>query len=196
MCGLMLACLVACCLSTAASPLVSIRTARREDVPALRALAASIESNVPGCSWFESQITDSHYHCLIAILPGSATVVGIALAKMMSADDALPGRAHLSILVVDKRQRRRGCGRLLVQSLRDHLTSTRASTGMCISLYVRESNGAALHFYRKLGFRVHTRVHGYYHSQTPAEDALLLVAGLDELDSTHIACTVEPIHRA
>ena len=181
----MLACLVTW-LSATASPLVSIRAARREDVSALRALAASVESNVPDDSWFESQITEARCHCLIATLPSSA-IAGIALAKLTSADDALPGRAHLSFLVVDKRQRRRGCGRLLVQSLRDRL----ASRATIISLYVRECNGTALRFYRKLGFRVHTRVRGYYRSRaTPtgsAEDALLLVAELDELD---FACTV------
>jgi len=176
-------------LSATTSPLVSIRAARREDVSALRALAASVESNVPDGSWFESRITDTRCHCLIATLPGSA-IAGIALAKLTSADDALPGRAHLSFLVVDKRQRRRGCGRLLVQSLRDRLVATRATS---ISLYVRESNGAALRFYRKLGFRVHTRVRGYYRSRaTPtgsAEDALLLVAELDELDFAGTVCT-------
>ena len=162
----------------AASPALSIRAARPEDVCALRALLM-VESNVPDSSWFETQITETQCHCLIATLPGSV-VVGIALAKLTSADDTLPGRAHLSFLVVDKRQRRRGCGRLLVQSLRDRLMAH----ATCISLYVRESNGAALRFYRKVGFHVHSRVRGYYHRATPngyAEDALLLVAGLDEL---------------
>ena len=49
----------------------------------------------------------------------------------------------------------------------------------CISLFVRESNRAALSFYRKVGFRVHRRVRAYYRSPAPAEDALLLVRGLD-----------------
>ena len=185
---LMLACLVAW-LAATASPLVSIRAARREDASALRALAASVESHVPSKSWFEVQIAQARCHCLIATLPDSA-IAGIALARLMSADDALPGRAHLSFLVVDKEQRRRGCGRLLVQSLRDRLVASRATS---ISLYVRESNEAALRFYRKLGFRVHTRVRGYYRSPaTPsgsAEDALLLVAELDELDFAGTVCT-------
>ena len=185
---LMLACLVAW-LAATASPLVSIRAARREDASALRALAASVESHVPSESWFQVQIAQARCHCLIATLPDSA-IAGIALARLTSADDALPGRAHLSFLVVDKEQRRRGCGRLLVQSLRDRLVASRATS---ISLYVRESNEAALRFYRKLGFRVHTRVRGYYRSPaTPsgsAEDALLLVAELDELDFAGAVCT-------
>ena len=190
----MLACLVTW-LAATASPLVSIRAARREDASVLRALAASVESHVPSESWFEVQIAHARCHCLIATLPGSV-IAGIALARLTRADDALPGRAHLSFLVVAKKQRRRGCGRLLVQSLRDRLVAARATS---MSLYVRESNGAALRFYRKLGFRVHTRVRGYYRHRrhrrdyrsppVSAEDALLLVAELDELDFAGTVCT-------
>ena len=84
---LMLACLVAW-LAATASPLVSIRAARREDASALRALAASVESHVPSKSWFEVQIAQARCHCLIATLPDSA-IAGMPVIRVWTAKNVV-----------------------------------------------------------------------------------------------------------
>ena len=84
---LMLACLVAWLVATA-SPLVSIRAARREDASALRALAASVESHVPSESWFEVQIAQARCHCLIATLPDSA-IAGMPVVRVWEAENVV-----------------------------------------------------------------------------------------------------------
>ena len=114
--------LAALLLSTLGSSLFAIRSARREEAGALRELSASIEPDVPECSWFEEKLTsDSRCLCLVAE-SSPATLVGVVLAKVVAAD-RLPRRAHVSILVVSEPTRRRGCGRLLLERLQDRMAA-------------------------------------------------------------------------
>lgn len=82
--------------------------------------------------------------------------------------------AHLLLLAVDPRRRRRGLGSALVCWLED--TARAAGLGV-IRLEARCSNPAALVFYGRLGYREVTRVPGLYRG---VEDGVRLAKDLWE----------------
>jgi ribosomal-protein-alanine N-acetyltransferase len=84
-----------------------------------------------------------------------------AFAIMRYADDV----AHLNLLAVDPRHRRRGVGGQLIRWLEE--TADTAGT-FVIGLELRASNESALRFYTKLGYREIDRVPGYYQGVEPA----------------------------
>lgn len=74
-------------------------------------------------------------------------------------------KAHLNLLAVKVRHRRRGLGRRLLQWLEE--TAQTAGT-FKISLELRESNRAAQEFYKRLGYRPCKRIAGYYQGRENA----------------------------
>lgn len=62
-------------------------------------------------------------------------------------------------IAVDPDSQRSGIGRLLFQSLLDHVVDERADIDR-VELIARESNEKALHFYESLGFRREGRLSG------------------------------------
>lgn len=75
------------------------------------------------------------------------------------------GKAHLNLLAVKVRRRRRGLGQCLMRWLEE--TAMTAGT-FKISLELRESNRTAHHFYQRLGYRPSKRIAGYYHGREAA----------------------------
>lgn len=73
--------------------------------------------------------------------------------------------AHLVLLCVQPLQWQRGIGRRLIEW---QLASARVAGMASIQLELRADNGAALSFYRRLGFTETKRVPGYYDGQIPA----------------------------
>jgi len=82
--------------------------------------------------------------------------------------------AHLVLLCVQPMQWQRGIGRRLIEWL---LASARVAGMASIRLELRADNGAALSFYRRLGFTETKLVPGYYDGQIPALGMTLRIRG-------------------
>jgi len=76
---------------------------------------------------------------------------------------------HINTLAVAQAHRRRGLATFL---LREVMAEAARDGARRATLEVRESNGAALELYARLGFRVTARRGDYY--TNPVEDALIL----------------------
>jgi [ribosomal protein S18]-alanine N-acetyltransferase len=70
------------------------------------------------------------------------------------------GFARIFTLMVDPAARGQGLGRRLVRAAE---REARRRGCFTLSLEVREDNQAARGLYQTLGYREHTRLHGYYH---------------------------------
>lgn len=81
------------------------------------------------------------------------------------------GEAHIATLAVDPRQRNRGFGKLLLQTM---LADAQAHGGCNATLEVRASNLVAQHLYAAFGFELVGRRKNYYTDNH--EDALLMTA--------------------
>lgn len=79
------------------------------------------------------------------------------------------GETEILNLAVEPHSRHQGVARALLSA---SLEATRAAGASLVFLEVRESNAAAIAFYRFHGFRQTGRRRRYYHD--PAEDALVL----------------------
>lgn len=79
------------------------------------------------------------------------------------------GDGEITNVVVKEIHRRRGIGEKLLQGLMEQSRSIGVRN---YTLEVRESNTAAIHLYRKLGFTTEGRRRNFY--EKPAEDALIM----------------------
>ena len=96
-------------------------------------------------------------------LAGSSQVEGFTVASL------LPPQAELESIAVAAGSQRRGLGRMLFDALANEL---RKAGALQITLEVRESNHAALAFYRCAGFSQTGLRRAYY--ADPVEDAVLM----------------------
>jgi ribosomal-protein-alanine N-acetyltransferase len=87
------------------------------------------------------------------------------IAGFLVIQSLLPDEAEVLNIAVDHDLKRHGVGRSL-------LRAAIACRSRILHLEVRESNAAALAFYRSLGFAETGRRRGYY--QNPLEDAVLM----------------------
>ena len=93
---------------------------------------------------------------LVARLRGTETAGEFAGFAIMSYGDS---RAHLNLLAVEPRQRRRGIARRML----DWLEQSAIEAGTFhVGLEVRASNRGAQAFYLARGYEVTGRVRGYY----------------------------------
>jgi ribosomal-protein-alanine N-acetyltransferase len=145
----------------------SLELARAADAPRLAAMSQSLIEDGLRPSWTASRIgwhirnPDSVVLTARAgaVAFGSPTVAAFAI--MRYGDDI----AHLNLLAVDPTHRRKGIGSRLIRWLEE--TATTAGT-FVIGLELRASNGSALKFYTKLGYRELGRISGYYQGVEPA----------------------------
>ena len=105
--------------------------------------------------------TDGPTRCRIAETDGELT--GFVCYRVVERE------GELLNLAVAPEARRSGIGAGLLQEV---LRRARAAGAVSLYLEVRESNAAALGLYRRFGFQVQSRRHGYY--SNPAADALTL----------------------
>ena len=104
---------------------------------------------------------------LVAESLAAGKVAGFAVASIVA------GQAELESIVVASDAQRRGLGRRIFSTLIHELKKTGAEL---LVLEVRDSNAAALAFYRSLGFAETGRRSRYYID--PVEDAVLMVLQL------------------
>lgn len=93
-----------------------------------------------------------------------SNLAGFVLVER-SSRNALP-TGHIVTLDVDPAQRRRGVGKLLMQTVEEQMKQEGAGA---ISLEVAQNNAAALQFYRNLGFVTTGKIANYYAGKVDAE---------------------------
>jgi ribosomal-protein-alanine N-acetyltransferase len=131
-----------------------IRLAQPADASAIAQLSRdTIEAGL-GWSWqpqrVGASIRDPQSLCIVV---GSLPIRGFCITQFGEE------RAHLSLLAVDPRHRRRGLGASLVNWM---LISARAAGIAAIHVELRANNVGAQSFYRSLGFEAAGLVSGYY----------------------------------
>lgn len=114
-----------------------------------------------GWSWNEQRVLRAikEPETVVAVVKTAREIQGFAI--MQFGEEA----AHLNLLAVKPRHRRRGLGKHLIHWLEE--TAQTAGT-FKISLELRESNWAAYQFYEHLGYRPIKRIAGYYQAREAA----------------------------
>jgi ribosomal protein S18 acetylase RimI-like enzyme len=156
-----------------------IRLARAEDAnPIARMSRDTIETGL-GWSWRPQRVLVSiRDPNTLSIVIADQRVQGFCITQF---GDEI---AHLSLLAVDAKFRRRGHGRKLVNWM---LTAARTAGIATVHVEMRTTNLAARAFYRTLGFEDAGVVAGYYRG---VESALRMVLSLRARDCPEI--TWEP----
>lgn len=119
-----------------------------------------IESGL-GWSWKRQRVLRCirEPEVVVAVARSPAELQGFAI--MQFGDDS----AHLNLLAVKTHWRRRGLGARLIRWLEE---SAKTAGTFDITLELRESNSAALQFYRRLGYTPVKKITGYYRSSEAA----------------------------
>ena len=141
-----------------------IRQCARRDVESiLQILAEAPEA----AAWSVAAVEEALHgdENLFLVAETAAELAAFAIARLIA------GEAEILNFAVKKTYRRQGIGRALIQRLLDELHQHSATS---VFLEVRESNTAAVAFYRKLGFQSVGRRPAYY--QQPDEAAIIMQA--------------------
>ena len=137
---------------------ISVRSARKEDIPALTALEKECFSSPWSEDSFVSFMDNGCSHCIVAEVGGK--IVGYVGMNLIL------GEGEITNLAVTASHRRMGIGAMLMERLMNTDLLER------IMLDVRISNTSAIALYEKLGFTVDGTRKGFY--QKPKEDAILM----------------------
>ncbi len=160
-------------------PQTPIRLARTEDAGAIARMSRDCIETGLGWSWRPQRvmvaIRDPN---TLVVVAGEERVQGFCIVQF---GDEI---AHLSLLAVDPKWRRRGLGGKLVGWM---LASARVAGIATVHVEMRTTNLTARAFYRTLGFEDAGVVAGYYRG---VESALRMVLGLRARDLPEV--TWEP----
>lgn len=163
-------------MSTSAT---GIRLARIEDANAIARMSRDTIETGLGWSWRPQRVAVAiRDPNTLSIVIGDTRVQGFCITQF---GDEI---AHLSLLAVDPKLRRRGLGRRLVNWT---LASARTAGIATVHVEMRTTNLAARAFYRALGFEDAGVVAGYYRG---VESALRMVLSLRARDLPEV--TWEP----
>lgn len=145
---------------------VSVRPMRARDLEAVAAIEAVVQSRPWSRQVFEEELARPDRVYLVAVArrgPRRPEVVGYAGALVAA------GEAHVLTVAVHPDHRLRGAGHALVEEL---VAAVGDRGATAVTLEVRESNGAALALYERLGFVTYGLRPGYY--QDTGEAARIL----------------------
>jgi ribosomal-protein-alanine acetyltransferase len=146
---------------------VHIRPMREVDITRVLEIADALPTapHWPLSAWLDAldPAAQLRRKALVAEDPGKGVVLGFAVASVLAP------QAELETIGVSTEAQRRGIARYLFATLAAELKQAHITE---VTLEVRASNGAALQFYRALGFREAGRRRRYY--ADPEEDAVLL----------------------
>jgi ribosomal protein S18 acetylase RimI-like enzyme len=148
--------------------IVTLEPARIADAPRLAAMSRELIENGLRPSWPAARIVWHIRHRESVVLKAAAGQVIAGFAIMQFGDET----AHLNLLAVCARHRRRGIARQLISWLEE--TALTAGT-FKIGLELRATNLEARAFYGSLGYREIGRVLGYYEG---VEDAIRMARDL------------------
>lgn len=147
-------------------PAVTVRLAQESD---LKALIRVAEACFGASAWTEAQFTAS-----LANLVLVADAPGQHCAGYAAAQSTGPGEGELLSLAVMPKFRRSGIGAALLEAALARLGELGTRN---VFLEVRESNAAALGFYRHYGFELFGRRPDYYREPVEAAAVLMKVLG-------------------
>ncbi len=141
---------------------IFIELATRHDAEKIAVMSRDYIETGLGWSWDKQRVLRymREPEVVVAVARLAGELQGFAIMQF-GAD-----KAHLNLLAVAVRHRRRGLGQRLLRWLEE--TAKTAGT-FKISLELRQSNRAAYEFYRQLGYRSRKRIAGYYKGR---EDAI------------------------
>jgi [ribosomal protein S18]-alanine N-acetyltransferase len=133
----------------------TVRLARRHEAGLIAEMSREYIEHGLGWSWTRERvlraIADASTN--VAVAHEGGRVLGFGIMQYGEY------KAHLSLLGVDAVHRNRGLATLLL----DWLETSAGVAGVdCIRLEARRDNALALAFYEKHGYRVTSRVPGYY----------------------------------
>ena len=149
----------------------AIRLARSEDANAIARMSRDTIETGLGWSWRPQRVLVSiRDPNTLSIVCAEQRVQGFCITQF---GDEI---AHLSLLAVEAKHRRRGLGRKLVGWM---LVSARTAGIATVHVEMRTTNLAARAFYRTLGFEDAGVVAGYYRG---VESALRMVLSLRARD--------------
>lgn len=141
-----------------------VRGATPEDISAIVALErdSPAAAHWPEPTYRRIFSNDASHRIALVVADGNSKLLGFVIARTAAED------CELENIVVARRQRDRGFGSQLLQSL---ATKARKQNASRIFLEVRESNTAARALYENCGFAITGRRPSYY--SDPVEDAIL-----------------------
>jgi [ribosomal protein S18]-alanine N-acetyltransferase len=146
-------------------PACFVAKAGAEDVPALLELERRSFSHPWTVRHFRDALADERTDVLVLRAREGAATVVVAYCVVQTVVD----EAHIHDLAVRDDLRRQGLARALLAVALDRAAAQGARQAY---LEVRQSNWAAVHLYRSLGFEVVSIRRDYY--LQPSEDALVL----------------------
>lgn len=140
---------------------VPIKLAAQQECEEIARMSRDYIEHGLGWSWDKQRVLRAikEPEIVVAVAKAGQEIQGFAI--MQFGEDA----AHLNLLAVKPRHRRRGLGRRLIHWLEE--TAQTAGT-FKISLELRESNREAFRFYEHLGYRPIKRIAGYYQAREAA----------------------------
>lgn len=145
----------------------TIRLARERDAAAIAQLSRDTIETGLGWTWrpqrVAASIRDPQSLCIVA---GVRPVLGFCITQFGEEI------AHLSLLAVDPRHRRRGLGARLVSWM---LASARIAGIAAIHVEMRAKNVEARSFYHALGFEMGEVMRGYYQGVESAQRMVLRI---------------------
>ncbi len=136
--------------------------AQRFDAGRIALLSRNLVEHGLPWSWTPDRVRRCIRHAdyVVAVARSQSHLIGFAIMHF------LEHHAHLCLLGIEPEYQRRGVGRRLVAWLEK---SARVAGVFTVILEVRESNEAAIRFYRRLGYIDDRTFRGYY---APDEGAL------------------------
>jgi ribosomal-protein-alanine N-acetyltransferase len=139
------------------TPSRHIRPAAREDMEALFALDQACFREGIAYSKAELRYFLFHPRSVSLVAEDESGIAGFAIVEFSFDEGRRIG--HIVTIDVDPEQRRRGVGRLLMESVLD---SCREAEVALVRLEVAVDNDAAIAFYTLLGFAETGRIRGFY----------------------------------
>jgi ribosomal-protein-alanine N-acetyltransferase len=147
---------------------INLKLARYHDAPRIAAMSRQLVEGGLQPSWPRERVEWHLRHAESLVLTARFRGDLVGFAIMQYGQDA----AHLNLLAVDPRHRRRAIGRGLLAWLEE--TAVVAGT-FTVRLETRAGNVGAQAFYEAIGYRETARVSGYYQG---VEDAIQMARDL------------------
>lgn len=138
-----------------------ITLATLKDAEQIAIMSRDYIENGLGWSWTKQRVRRyiREPEVVVVVAKMAGELLGFAIMQFGDSN------AHLNLLAVKVRQRRRGLGKSLMRWLEQ---SAMTAGTFKISLELRESNRAAHHFYQRLGYKPSKRIAGYYRGREAA----------------------------
>ncbi|KAJ4923014.1 hypothetical protein JOQ06_015364 [Pogonophryne albipinna] len=124
-------------------------------------------------SWYQDITSNKKFFSLAATFRGG--IVGMIVAEIKGRTKVHKEVAYILSLGVVKDFRKHGIGSLLLDSLKEHISTTAQDHCKAIYLHVLTTNTTAIHFYENRDFRQHHYLPYYYSIRGVLKDGFTYV---------------------